>query len=487
MIHFVELDFQRSHCTNNKHFKTMIKDEVINWFIHPTGDPFADIGGLVIEYLEEKWPEKSMLDLIKYATNIYVNKWNNNLHSFFLNSTITHNSNKGQRGVNKTIEYYQSLFSDATGVDGYCRLTGQKTLVYPGARDNHIMSGSATLINFHHGFETGIQLSKEALIRIFFVPLGVEQLGNKVAALISNKLEVTKFFVRKNVDENLKSLGSNLSTSIARSNFPNPVNALFDYARQCIEGVRTATYNVEDKISHTKNVTLNLFHFTNFGASPTIDIITLPATIFSFYAFCLLDHKKEWNNFINRQYSNSKIKNAVYDAKSQQWANEDEQADYGTYKVWRNRAFEYLLNGNSEMFRRLVLHHSKREIFDFQIIEQYQINIRNMDKRTLSKILELADFIILDSSDDEIKKAITRINGQKSSTALRRYLLTLVADYNKKHSEKEKPLITLEDYANYLFPDGTYWSEIRDLLLIAIYQRLHQMNKSVDVELEEEF
>jgi CRISPR-associated protein Cst1 len=109
-----------------------------------------------------------------------------------------------------------------------------------------------------------------------------------------------------------------------------------------------------------------------------------------------------------------------------------------------------------------------------------------MDKRTLSKILELADFIIADSSDDDIKKAITRINGQRSSNALRRFLLNLVADYNKRHSDKEKPLITIEEYADYLFPDGTYWNEIRDLLLIAIYQRLHEMNKSVDVDLEEE-
>ena len=109
-----------------------------------------------------------------------------------------------------------------------------------------------------------------------------------------------------------------------------------------------------------------------------------------------------------------------------------------------------------------------------------------MDKRTLSKILELADFIIADSSDDEIKKAITRINGQRSSNALRRYLLNLVANYNTKHGNKEKPLVTIEEYADYLFPDGTYWNEIRDLLLIAIYQRLHEMNKSVDVELEDE-
>ncbi|TXJ23131.1 MAG: type I-B CRISPR-associated protein Cas8b1/Cst1 [Chitinophagaceae bacterium] len=456
------------------------------WLTYATGDPFADVGGLVLAYLQEKWPDKSIMDLIRYVTDIYVNKWDSNLHSFFLNSTITHNSNKGQKGINKTIAYYQDLLNGDGGIDGYCRITGQRTLVFSGARDNHIMSGSATLINFHHGFESGIKLSKEALIRIFFVPLGVEQLGDKVAVLISNKLEITSFFVRKNIDRNIRDLGSQISKSIVRSDFSNPVNAIFDYARQCIESVKTATYNVEDEVSRTKDITLNLFHFTNFGASPTISLITLPATIFSFYVFCLLYHKKDWNNFIYRQYRNSRFKNAVYDEVSQEWTNNKEEAGYDTYKLWRNRAFEFLLHGNSDGFRRLILSHSKKEVLNFQIIEQYQINIRNMDKRTLSKILELADFIIGDSSDDEIKKAITRINGQRTSSALRRYLLNLVADYNRKHSDREKSLITIEDYANYLFPDGTYWNEIRDLLLIAIYQRLHEMNKSVNVELEEE-
>lgn len=108
-----------------------------------------------------------------------------------------------------------------------------------------------------------------------------------------------------------------------------------------------------------------------------------------------------------------------------------------------------------------------------------------MDKRTLAKIKELADFIIADSSDDEITKSISNINKQKSSNELRRYLLKLVMDYNRKHSDNPKPLITVEDYADYLFPDGTYWNEVRDLLLIAIYQKLHELNKKVEVETEE--
>lgn len=105
-----------------------------------------------------------------------------------------------------------------------------------------------------------------------------------------------------------------------------------------------------------------------------------------------------------------------------------------------------------------------------------------MHKGTMAKIKELADFIIADSSDDEIAKSITNINRQKSGNDLRRYLLKLVGLYNEKHSDNPKPLITVEEYADYLFPDGTYWNEIRDLLLIAIYQKLHELNKKILAE-----
>ena len=51
------------------------------------------------------------------------------------------------------------------------------------------------------------------------------------------------------------------------------------------------------------------------------------------------------------------------------------------------------------------------------------------------------------------------------------------------------PIVSVDDYVNYLFPDGSYWAEIRDLLLIAIYQELHERNlisEELKVELETE-
>lgn len=454
----------------------------INWFTQPTGDPFADVGGYVIEYLLEKYPEKSIQDLIKEVTDIYVKNWDNNLHSFFLNSTITHNSNKGQKGIDKTISFYKSLFDGKELEQGICRITGQKGNVFNGARDNHVMSGSGTFINFHHGFESGIQLSKEALIRIYFIPLGVEQLGNKVALLISNNEEVTRFFVRKNVDNNFKDIASGISETIQRSVFSNPINALFDFANQCIENVRTITFDEETGTSLTADVTLNLFHFTNFGAKPTAELITLPATVFSFYAYCLVRHGKEWRNFISRFYSNSKFKKTEFDPISNNLVHNSEQIDLETFKTWKNKVLDDLIKESSIL--KYFLYHSKKFQLNFIIVELYQIKIRKMDKRTLTKIRELSDFIVIGRPDDDIKKSISRLNGAKKNHELRHFLLKLVV---KNYADgNPNPLFSLEEYVEYLFPEGTNWQEIRDLILIAIYQRLHELNKIVEVDLIDE-
>lgn len=458
-----------------------MKSFVNNNYTSPTGDPFADVGGLVIEYLFEKKPDKSIIDLIEEVTNIYVNHWDNNLHTFFLNSTITHNSCKGEKGIQKTLNYYKGLFDEDAGVNGFCRITGQKGKVFSAGRDNHIMSGSATLINFHHGFESGIFLSKEALIRVFFVPLGIQLLGDKNALLTSNNEAVTRFFVRKNVDDNIRDLASGISKSVQKSDFNNPVNALFDYALQCLENIKTITYDAESGTSKLTGTALNLYHFTNFSASVTINLHTLPAIIFNFYGYCILKHKKQWQNFIFRYYSNSKFKNGSFDEHSDVWKNNKEEFGYQSFRIWKNIIFENLINDKSIL--KYFLQHSKTHQLNFNIIEIYQINIQNMDKKTLIKIKEISDFIVNGRSDDEIKKSMTLLNKAKSNHELRYFLLKLAG---KNYLEgNEKPLFSLEEYVEYLFPDGVSWREIRDLLLIAIYQKLHETNKAFEIELLE--
>ncbi|MDD3772680.1 MAG: type I-B CRISPR-associated protein Cas8b1/Cst1, partial [Weeksellaceae bacterium] len=217
-----------------------------------------------------------------------------------------------------------------------------------------------------------------------------------------------------------------------------------------------------------------------------LQIYHLPATVFLFYSYChKINYKQDWLNFVRSHYSNSKNKGAVFDKNEGTFKiekkGEIESINYDEYKTWTNRIYNKLLSGKSILpeFYRWSKNGNK---LHFDIIRIYQQNIRNMKKETIDKLLELADFIIDDRSEDEIKKFISKLNGASKAHELRRFLLGLVSEnYNKDH---DKPLITVKDYTDYLFSDSGNTGELRDVLLIAIYQKMHELN--LKIELPEE-
>lgn len=448
-------------------------------FTEPTGDPFADVGGYVIKFLRDQphLKEKEILELIEYVTDIYINSWGGNLNAFFLNSKITQNNFKGDRKKEETIYYYRSLLDGTSESDhGHCRISGRFTRLFPGRRDNHILSGSGKFLNFHHSFEGGLMLSKEALIRIFFVPFGLMQLSAKPALISSNEERISEFFVHQNCQANIRELAIGISGSILKSPFNNPSSAIFNFVDECIRQLRNLVFNNES--NEVENApSLTLYHFTNFGAGPDINIHTLTSEVFKFYIFCNKPRlASSWSKFIKYHYRNSKFKGA-FDPETEAWKGK-EVLVYETYKTWRNGIFDKLLEGKTIL--RDIERWSRRYLFPFKIAETYQILIRHMERRTLEKIKDVADFIVSHKDADYIEKSITRLHRGKSANEIRLFVLRLAEQNYQK--DGLKPLVTLEDYAEYLFPDGGNWREIRDLILIAVYERLHDLKLKVTPE-----
>ena len=435
-----------------------------------TGDPFADIGGYVIECMSKQFPGKDIMFLIQRATNIYVNIWGGKLNAFFLNSTITQPAFKEDRKIEETLKFYQELTDDKRPYkEGFCRITGKKTKLFSASRANHILSGSGTFVNFHHTFEPGIFLSKEVLIRVFFVPLGVLGLGDKIALLTSNIPEVTKYFVKENYEQNTRNISatSKEAKSVLKSKFRNPENALFKFAYKWIKEQEQQEEDIE------RPVTLNLYHFTNFGASPEVQLYTLPSKVFRFYKRCLArGRSKYWQEFVNAHYRH---KNGEYVPFTGQWEITDKKESQvikaDEFEVWYNAVYYHLLH--EKPILHLILAWTEKHSFPFSITGLYQTNIRDMEQKTIDKIEELAQFIIDLGQPDKIKRAVREIEKPKKPHELRRFLLVGLVKPNYK-AKNEKPIITVDEYANYLFPDGTYWQDIRLLLLIAIYQKLHE-------------
>ncbi len=456
--------------------KQNIKTIDYEWLTKPTGDPFADTGGYVIRYLWQIYPEKDIDELIEFVTKIYVRNWGGKLHTFFHGSKITNPSIKtDEKKIKGTIALYNSIINEiADYKEGYCRISGRMSKLFSAGRESMILSGSGAFVNFHHYFDSGLFLSKEILIRMFFIPLGTQLLLGKVATLQCSNTRYVDFFVTGNCKKNLQNIGS-LASEITRSVHNKPANAIFEFIHKLIQ---------EKEYEEKKPVSLTLYIASNFGASVELNVYQLPATVFLFYAYChKITYKTDWLNFVRSHYYNSKKKDATYNPENEaieivkkgkvETINNDE------YKTWTNWVYNKLLEGKS-IVPEFLRWSKKGNKLHFDIIRVYQQNIRNMKKETIDKILELADFIIADRSEDEIKKLITKLNGSSKAHELRRFLLGLVTEnYNQ---ENEKPLITVKDYTDYLFGDGGNASELRDVLLIAIYQKMHELNLKIEMK-----
>lgn len=124
--------------------------------------------------------------------------------------------------------------------------------------------------------------------------------------------------------------------------------------------------------------------------------------------------------------------------------------------------------------------------FDINLVKCYLYNILKMKKESIDKIMVLADFVVDNTKEVDMKKVLSKLNGIKSSFLLRKFLLKIV---EKNFSDgNSDPIITVQDYTEYLFPEDNFWKEIRDVLLIAIYQRLHERNVKVEnMEIEDDF
>lgn len=441
-----------------------------------TGDPFVDAGGFALEEFASHFPDLDILEMIVKATNIYVDWWDAKIDSFFLNSKITQSAFRSkQKKKEETEKYFRGLLSGVEGKKGVCRLTGKKCLVFPAGRDNMVLGGSRTFINFHHNFEEGLFFSKEVLIKYFFLPLACEQVQGKIALISSNTPEIARFFSKKVCKENLSAVAHNNSTSINKAKANNPSTALFRYADYVIMD----SANIFDE----KQRNLVMYHFTNFGASPSLSIYNLPFQTLQFYSLMQkVQYKDFWHNFVRHYYYKKGIKyNKDIDRYEVQNKKQKMIVSPEEYQYWSNVIYDYLLNNKSII--PYLLSYSRTDLVSFKIARIYTIKIRHMKKETIDKIEQIADFIVACNDNQRIEKAIQKLDGVTNSYLLRRFVLKDIIAKNYEEGN-EDAIITVNEYADYLFPDLDFWKEMRDVLLIAIYERLHKLHEKIAINNE---
>ncbi|MBL7137131.1 MAG: type I-B CRISPR-associated protein Cas8b1/Cst1 [Candidatus Marinimicrobia bacterium] len=448
-----------------------------NISFQPTGDPFVDAGGMALEYIAGQFPEKNLMELIEWAARIYVERWGTKLNSVFHGSPITHPTTAMKVRIPKNMELFKEILSSRKN-PGYCRYCGREDYLIDAGRDKSCLSGSGTLVNFHHSHEPGLMICPQCAIKYFFLPFGILQMGN-LALLQATSPQGKRYWLNKTVIENLNKIGNNTSEGILKSVYSNPENALFRLAADFI------TENLPTELEEN----LTLYYFTNFAASVDCVLYTIPSPVFRFMRLALKNCPQQWYLFVRRYYHISKSRwNYIED----QWEKKGSVISEDEYLNHKNDVHLKLLAGKSilsalQHFYKANYLHAKQEM-DSIIAIYYVQEVLNMQKEQImlikkigSKIFELMD------KESNYKKYLVMIEGSTRAYQLRSALIKIIK--TNYQNGAEEPVFTMDEYVNYLFPDGQYWGEVRDLLLIFLYEKLHQNAINVteisDVELKE--
>ena len=450
----------------------------MNKQIHITGDPFVDNGALAKFYLADRLKKNNDLDLIEYGCDIFVDRWKAKINSLVLNSKITQPAFKPPQKKEKTKEFYQSL-SEPSQADafGFCRICGYEGGLFRAGRDIFSLTGSGDYANFHHGHESGLMLCVQCITKLFFLPFSVVQMGTKLAMLQLNSPNIREFWLKKTVQANFISIGNNSSDGILKSKFANPKNALFDLAKNIIETLGT----------EQPSEFLELYHFTNFAASPECEIYRLPGPVFIFLNFVLKHYKQGWYNFVRVYY---RISGASWQDESESWQRSGKDKSLLETSEYRNNPnliYEKLLAGESIV--SFFIGYTRRRYqkclsgIDIRIVRIYLKEVMRMEKERVRVVMRITnDILEMAKKEDAVKKYLNKLQEPQNAYQLRNTLVWMIKRHYRLHPDDSQPLVTLDEYMDFLFPPGQFWSEIRDLMLIFFYQRLHEDNIRLNPE-----
>lgn len=431
-----------------------------------TGDPFIDVGGLVKKTL----PQNTIEDKLRFVTDVYVDAWKGKINAVFLHSKITtiHASGKPERQRNDSLKYYLGVLQNEGSIsDGYCRICTHKGSLFVAGRENYPLTGSGEFVNFYHFHEDGLLVCKDCLIKLYLLPMGVLQCGGNLMLLQVQNKYTEQLWQKEIIENNLDRIHRGSSEGILKLSLLNPRNALFYFAAKMIE---------QFKLFEKPAQQLRLFYFTNFATNPNVEIHDLPNPVFSFLKRVLKpDLKKDWLYLVKKHYRFRK--SVHFDEESKEWIEvkkkESIRLDIQEYGgINSNRIYDYLLSGKSIL--RILYRNYKSEKLPIMIAITYMKEVRKMRQEQIDLIRKIADKIIyLSQKENNFKKFITPIEGARYAYQLRTAILRLVKTHYK--NGEAEPFVRFNDYVEFLFPDGQSWYEVRDFLLICLYEKLHDL------------
>lgn len=417
-----------------------------------TGNPFVDAGIYVIEaYYEKNYYTIKSTELkkkIPSIANLYLTKgWNKNIYSIFFNSKLVNPSSKKrgrkyQEGAYS--DYLKNLVKEFTfaNTSGSCIACGRREALPTRKRDEVPLTGSGNLINFFSAGVMGERYCPVCTFAIQFIPLFLYSLGGKFLLFHSASNKIMRDWAKRGIRNIQKQFSVGNYTGCLEEGYKNRENALFHIIEEIVQDREELYFN--------ENPSISTYIFTNFGQSPQLDIINLPNSVFRFLLYIKRFNNPGWKKIVERGYWN---------------VNKEDE-----YKWKTNRVYNNLLNGKSIV--RYFFEKERTVIGNWRIFSYYLEEVRNMNKKEVEVLKRVADEIANYIKKTDKSKRLFELENSKSYEWFRIVLNKIIKD--RIAIGAEKPLFTLDEYIEDLFPEGAMgWKETRDILLFRIYEQLH--------------
>lgn len=425
------------------------------------GNPFVDAGvSAICEWLgpgtqpEDIATEDLEVMINQFAPIYPTPAWSKNLYSIFPNSIVTNPANKKKDIVallrSEWLSWREKIVP--IGQAGDCLGCGRRVAVEKLLTKTDVpLTGSGNLRNFFPLFSDGQGYCAACALAVQFVPLSLVSSGGKFLMLHADTWRIQRKWTQICVTDIQSRAARNEFTGCFNPGYKNPRNGLFYMTGQLID--------YEERRA-TEDISMQIFHLSNYNQGPELEIFHLPAPVFRFLRYAYQgEFRAAWQQIVLSGY---------------QRVNWDKVESEDDYKNKLNLVYEFLLEGRS-ILGFFINRRARKTRSNWELLSLYLKEVRNMDESRLNAIKQVGDFIAESIRKSERDRRLRQLESAGSYSECRNILRFVILD--RIRQGEEAPLFSLDDYVEHLFPESqdraTFWRETRDLLVFRIYEKLH--------------